>query len=363
MEPYSFRVSIIEQCGTHSSDAHRCSWSEVSTLLDKSNISDWYWVYRCSRPAAEFRFVNQDCQFEGYEYFVNYNLTTSNSQNENLTTIQNMLQASLPRFWLVDPRADSQVLAPYLLSPMEPELGWYTIYKTKLTQRRFIVSPSLRDAITGSDPTYSTTFLFPWSQIRRQPLQETTNVNQSISAIGIINRPEFGEFYKETARSRFVPGQRGPTDLCEITEEYRITSSFDMLASVGGLLALLQGIHTLLFGRPLFWGMFGAKLITPFGLAGQLTTKGFKKRLRERYHRTSQPHEIATTHSQDVEANRAAVNIDMTQFLLDYVIDMGPASLPTHDGNHLRGKFRGEQMGISARRSRDAGEGNETSIS
>ena len=32
----------------------------------------------------------------------------------------------------------------------------------------------------------------------------------------------------------------------------------DALGSIGGLLATLQGIHVLLFGQPLWWGLFGA---------------------------------------------------------------------------------------------------------
>lgn len=45
--------------------------------------------------------------------------------------------------------------------------------------------------------------------------------------------------------------------LCEVTEDYRLNSGFDILASIGGFLAFFQGVHIFLFGRPLFWGMFG----------------------------------------------------------------------------------------------------------
>jgi len=46
-------------------------------------------------------------------------------------------------------------------------------------------------------------------------------------------------------------------------EDYYQHNFLDVLSSVGGLLAVLQGLHVLCFGRPLFWGMFGAKFLNP----------------------------------------------------------------------------------------------------
>ncbi|KAG8716710.1 hypothetical protein FRC08_008952 [Ceratobasidium sp. 394] len=98
---------------------------------------------------------------------------------------------------------------------------------------------------------------------------------------------------------------------------------FDLLGSIGGLLALLQGIHIFLFGRPLFWGMFGAKLLTPFGFVGQFATKTFRQRLQEHYHiRGSQSN--TETSDEDTDLSNT---IHMSRFLLDYVLDMGPASI------------------------------------
>jgi hypothetical protein len=44
---------------------------------------------------------------------------------------------------------------------------------------------------------------------------------------------------------------------CEVIEEYRDSSAFDILGSIGGLLALVQGIYMWLVGRPLLWGLTG----------------------------------------------------------------------------------------------------------
>lgn len=45
--------------------------------------------------------------------------------------------------------------------------------------------------------------------------------------------------------------------MCDFVDDYRSSTVFDVIGSVGGLFALLQAIHVLLFGRPLFWGLTG----------------------------------------------------------------------------------------------------------
>ena len=44
---------------------------------------------------------------------------------------------------------------------------------------------------------------------------------------------------------------------CEVIEEYRDSSAFDILGSIGGLLALVQGLYIWIAGRPLLWGLTG----------------------------------------------------------------------------------------------------------
>ena len=64
-------------------------------------------------------------------------------------------------------------------------------------------------------------------------------------------------------------------------------------------------------------------MITPFGLVGKLATKGFQRRLREHYYPSktyNEGHVHETTQEQET--------INMNRFLLDYVLDMGPASAP-----------------------------------
>ncbi|KAG8761237.1 hypothetical protein FRC11_014140, partial [Ceratobasidium sp. 423] len=59
-----------------------------------------------------------------------------------------------PSFWMVEPDTTTtdKDITLYITLPMQPELGWYMVFKTHYAQRRFIVSSPLRDAITGSDP-------------------------------------------------------------------------------------------------------------------------------------------------------------------------------------------------------------------
>lgn len=44
---------------------------------------------------------------------------------------------------------------------------------------------------------------------------------------------------------------------CEVIEEYRDGSAFDILGSIGGLLALDQEVYIWIAGRPLLWGITG----------------------------------------------------------------------------------------------------------
>jgi hypothetical protein len=44
-----------------------------------------------------------------------------------------------------------------------------------------------------------------------------------------------------------------------IIQDVRKNTFLGALASIGGLLAVLQGLHVLCFGRPLFWGLFGTR--------------------------------------------------------------------------------------------------------
>ncbi|KAF8692818.1 hypothetical protein RHS03_08540, partial [Rhizoctonia solani] len=237
--------------------------------------------------------------------------------------------------WIPDDTTEI-VMAPYLTDPIVPEFGFHKIYKTHFGKRRYIISSPLIDSITGSEPTYNSTLFYPASILGKQPVQVANSsgvLSTELVATASIYSPVFLESSEKLAISGFKPGQVPEMYLCEITEDYRVTSTFDLFASIGGLLALLQGIHILLFGRPLFWGMFGAKAITPFGMMGNLATKSFKKRLQEQYHIPRQGTQANPEQLQggSVSCNRAGVDIDMTQFLLDYVIDMGPASVPDHE--------------------------------
>ncbi|KAF8709194.1 hypothetical protein RHS03_02564, partial [Rhizoctonia solani] len=218
------------------------------------------------------------------------------------------------------------------MHPIFPEVGWHIVSKTYRAAKKFITSPPLLDAILGMDPNYETVPYFETEILRRELMRSNltdSNPDVTVIATGMIYNPEFLKYSEQIPFDIFSLSQPEPYDLCKFTEEYRATSSFDLLASIGGLLALLQGIHVLVFGRPLFWGMFGAKLITPFGLAGKLATQAFRERLQQQYHRRAEPQDSTkTTQELGTEESGSRVEIDMTRFLLDYVIDMGPASLP-----------------------------------
>ncbi|KAF8686924.1 hypothetical protein RHS03_10036, partial [Rhizoctonia solani] len=320
-ETDSFGANILT-AGTYP-----CKTTTIHTIPNKFDIVDWFEIHDC-------RDNNRRGYYTGdrYEFNVTRRLQSPSAPMSSENDALNI--------WMGDPSISNTTaeiaMVPYLTDPIIPEFGWHTVYKTYYAKRRYIISSPLIDSITGSDPTYDTTFFFPASVLTKQPVQVTNSsgvLSTELVATGVIYEPTFLESSEKLPISGFRPGQIPRDDLCEITEDYRVTGTFDMFASIGGLLALLQGVHILLFGRPLFWGMFGAKAITPFGMMGNLATKSFKKRLQERYHipRQGTRANSEQSHGGSQPNDRAGVDIDMTQFLLDFVIDMGPASVPDHE--------------------------------
>ncbi|KAG9079704.1 hypothetical protein FRC06_007574, partial [Ceratobasidium sp. 370] len=59
----------------------------------------------------------------------------------------------------------------------------------------------------------------------------------------------------------------------------------------------------------------------PFGLVGRFATKGFRRRLRDHYY--------APGAQQDQAKGDTTGAIKIDQFLLDYVLDLGPATVTT----------------------------------
>ncbi|CAE6521511.1 unnamed protein product [Rhizoctonia solani] len=315
--PYIVNVSATYQCNMGETvTIEDCTQGTIQTRADESRLIDWYLTYQCPNTVVRgggLSIRQRLCSLAGYQYNIQLLQAPGNVTNR-ATNSGSILDDRLPGIWMVDSNPGREILTPYLTPPMEPEPGWHKVFDTHVAQRKFIVSSPIWDAIMGSDPTYETIVFFPGSQHTRER-NEISNL--TASATGFIHSPEYLDTSRETPRDLLRQGVRGPSNLCDTVEEYRITSSFDMLASIGGLLALLQGIHVFIFGRPLFWGMFGGKIISPFGLAGQFATRGFKRRLQERYQ---------TQDTLGDGGNQTETRIDMTQFLLDYVIDMGPAS-------------------------------------
>ncbi|CAE6533303.1 unnamed protein product [Rhizoctonia solani] len=326
---FTVNISLTRDCMEYGTATEPWTLKWIHTEPDEYDSVDWYGVFSgsidvpCKQGAIDYLLPGRFPGIHtGYEYKIERridNATAHRLQNGSYAGIHRWFKDELPSFWLGN--GDQ---TPSLSPPIQPEFGWYMTFKTQVAQKRFIVSSPLWDSVTGSDPTYSTSSFFAPSIIRREAMQ--TNVtgqdsSTTIHATGMIYTPSYLDITATSKTGDEVP-------LCEITEDYRTTSTFDIFASIGGLFALLQGIHILLFGRPLFWGIFGkscTKLITPFGLAGRLATKGFKERLQERYHNTSQRQNQAESWGIN---DRSQAMADVNQFLLDFVVDMGPASTP-----------------------------------
>lgn len=99
--------------------------------------------------------------------------------------------------------------------------------------------------------------------ISSRPIYHSDNVStdgnyQSI-AYGTVLWPTYATSASGLTEATLKKGR--PLNLCQVIEDYRSSSALDVLGSIGGLLALLQGIHVFLFGRPLFWGLLGKHFI------------------------------------------------------------------------------------------------------
>ncbi|KAF8672512.1 hypothetical protein RHS04_07798 [Rhizoctonia solani] len=194
------------------------------------------------------------------------------------------------------------------LPPMKLLRGSSIVGKANLITRRFITSSIVKDVIFNSKPKYSSISLYP-IESSVAPLNRSGDVIALATLMPTVSPSLMYYRNKPVIREGGIPA----FDICDYIEDYRSGTILDVVGSVGGLFALLQAAHMLLFGRPLFWGLVGAKTISPFGLLGQCSSRGFKRRLREEYHIQSTEEGTGTIH--------------IVKFLRDFVIDFGPANL------------------------------------
>ncbi|ELU36296.1 hypothetical protein AG1IA_09674 [Rhizoctonia solani AG-1 IA] len=151
----------------------------------------------------------------------------------------------------------------------------------------------------------------------------TPNTTASARIITRLS-PAFSYFREQQQAPYDSPEDDG--NICDYIEDYRSGSVLDVVGSVGGFFALLQTTHVFLFGRPLLWGLTGAKLITPFGFLGALGSRGFKRRLKDQY--------------QTKAADDDTETIRIASFLRDFVIDFGPATPEARSSSLFKGSPR-----------------------
>ncbi|CEL57078.1 hypothetical protein RSOLAG1IB_08332 [Rhizoctonia solani AG-1 IB] len=242
-----------------------------------------------------------------------------------------LTDAAMPNIWLSNGKEGD---------PISPSADWYDrsivrIYspawkpravfrleaEAKLITRRFIKSSDFRDTVLRYEPEYVQRSLYPIVEIGQATLNNNTsgaNITEATSIIRVTLRPGLENYYRSQEDFwNLQKGSHSPVPMCDYIEDYRAGNALDALGSIGGLFALLHAAHVLLFGRPLLWGLTGAKLITPFGLLGAFSSGDFKRRLQEHYHR--QP-----THDNPEPLRIGA-------FLRDFVIDFGPANISPKD--------------------------------
>ncbi|KAL5634015.1 hypothetical protein ACGC1H_005998 [Rhizoctonia solani] len=195
------------------------------------------------------------------------------------------------------------------LPPLKLRYGSHLVAQASLITRRFIKSSLMKDIVFNFKPEYESLSLYPTAVSSTVPLNSS-----DINVATAIIQPELapGLMYHRNRADSQNPSDFSMT-VCDYIEDYRASTIVDVIGSVGGLFALLQATHLLFFGRPLLWGLTGAKLLTPFGLLGQCSSRGFKRRLKEGYHVGS--------------GEDGTETIRIVKFLRDFVIDFGPADL------------------------------------
>ncbi|CEL61455.1 hypothetical protein RSOLAG1IB_10037 [Rhizoctonia solani AG-1 IB] len=195
--------------------------------------------------------------------------------------------------------------------PWELLRGSHIEAEAKLITRRFISSSIMKDVILNSEPAYRPLSIYPIAESSVAVLNSSDASSASVT-ISVTLTPGLMYLRSQADRDNHLSN-----NICDFIDDYRSGTILDVIGSVGGLFALLQAAHMILFGRPLFWGLTGSKLITPFGLLGACSSKGFKRRLREEYHTRS--------------TEEGPETIQIVKFLRDFVIEFGPADLETEN--------------------------------
>ncbi|KAF8598396.1 hypothetical protein BDV93DRAFT_609845 [Ceratobasidium sp. AG-I] len=276
------------------------------TGADSYDKVNWFTAFTCPKNAT-FGQASFNIQFK--------------SQN------QTALPSTLPPVWLSsngdsfkrplnaylkeynDPYMDS--LVPWFTPPWQLRSGFHLEAETGFITRRFIASNLFNDVILKKKSKYKEMLIYPISTTN------TVILNDNITATASVTT----SFQQKQSffRNQEVAEGEPPVNQCDYIEEYRSSTVFDALGTIGGLFALFQSLHVFLFGRPMLWGLTGAKLIEPFGFLGEFSTLNFKRRLREGYHHTST---TSTPRPEDV-----AETIRIAAFLRDFVINFGPADI------------------------------------
>ncbi|CAE6481547.1 unnamed protein product [Rhizoctonia solani] len=251
--------------------------------------------------------VRFDWNFKPLSYLI-----TANSSSQSPLKYEDM-----PLVWLSNKKEitlDKKVVPPFYSTPWRPLPGHHSEIEAGLVSRGFMSSSMVRDLVLNKDPEYTYISLYPIVTLAATPL---SNPTITTARLHLTMRPGLNHLRDRESFDKVNSNEEYPLveswadgRACDFIEDYRSGTILDVLGSVGGLFAILQTLHILLFGRPLLWGLSGAKLINPFGIVGAFDTEDFNRRVREVYGREP------TKDNPDT--------IQTAAFLRDFVIDMGP---------------------------------------
>lgn len=85
-------------------------------------------------------------------------------------------------------------------------------------------------------------------------ISETALGDSTVATASVVlRRQQKYSIHNSREESYFDP----PINWCDYVEDYRTNTVFDVIGSIGGLFALLQSLHIVLFGQAMLWGLTG----------------------------------------------------------------------------------------------------------
>ncbi|KAH7339066.1 hypothetical protein B0J17DRAFT_659649 [Rhizoctonia solani] len=176
------------------------------------------------------------------------------------TTGGRLVDTQMPHIWLINQRElNSTDFDRSNVGEIRTHLPAFKLLRgssiaaeANLVTRRLIQSSIVKDTIFQSKPHKGLMYFF--SVQSSVAMLNSSDANVAIATVRPTLNPAL--MYHRSP-SNVIDPDDPLKDVCDFIDDYRTGTIFNVIGSVGGLFALLQAMHMLLFGRPLLWGLTG----------------------------------------------------------------------------------------------------------